>query len=69
MIYTGEWPLSPAAEAVMHQVAERAAARGSGWAGVEDLAAVLQGLEEPQQAQQAQVDAAAVASVRANKRL
>lgn len=69
MIYTGEWPLSPGAEAVLRQVAERAAARGSAWAGVEDLAAVLQGVDAPREVRQARVDAAAGANVRANKRL
>lgn len=69
MIYTGEWALSPGAEAVLRQVAERATARGSAWAGVEDLAAVLQGVEGSREVERAQVNADAVASVRANKRL
>lgn len=65
MIHTGEWPLSPAAAAVLRLTAARAVARGSDWAGVEDLAAVLRADEQGQVV----VDEDAIAVVRANKRL
>lgn len=65
MIHTGDWPLSPAAAAVLRLTAARAVARGSDWAGVEDLAAVLRADNEAL----ATVDEDTIAGVRANKRL